>query len=358
MSGIELAKQKLHSFLHSKQIPNLILHGPSGSGKRTLLSEFLYEVYRRPDRPKDELPGRYVSKQTGRPLVRSDSVASNLGSSSVPCATSEGVIPERSVGIDIESTYTIIKSNVMVVNCSHGNKGIKFIRDEFKFFAKTNIQTNYGVPFKSIVLLNADCLTIDAQTALRRCIELFSHSTRFFIIVKDKHRLLNPILSRFCEIHVPEPETGSSFHQQQLVRQFPSLYESDKSAWPVSSASIAADATTTLHAADLMTAATQWYEQGKSALHLIRMLSEDPNNLRDSFVVSPVFDTKATATLPPWLSMCDSLSSIVDRERANLVILCFYKIKDDIRHEKTLIFHVLFAVHLCSKLDIKNMLMM
>ena len=299
MSGIELAKQKLHSFLHSKQIPNLILHGPSGSGKRTLLSEFLYEVYRRPD--------------------------------------------------DIESTYTIIKSNVMVVNCSHGNKGIKFIRDEFKFFAKTNIQTNYGVPFKSIVLLNADCLTIDAQTALRRCIELFSHSTRFFIIVKDKHRLLNPILSRFCQIHVPEPETGSSFHQQQLVRQFPSLYESDKSAWPVeayaslsrrqassplesSPASIAADATTTLHAADLMTAATQWYEQGKSALHLIRMLSEDP--------------------------MCDSLSSIVDRERANLVILCFYKIKDDIRHEKTLIFHVLFAVHLCSKLDIKNMLMM
>jgi hypothetical protein len=282
LSGIELAKQKLHSFLHSKQIPNLILHGPSGSGKRTLLSEFLYEVYRRSD--------------------------------------------------DIESTYTIIKSNVMVVNCSHGNKGIKFIRDEFKFFAKTNIQTNYGVPFKSIVLLNADCLTIDAQTALRRCIELFSHSTRFFIIVKDKHRLLNPILSRFCEIHVPEPETGSSFHQQQLVRQFPSLYESEKSAWPKCRSSVAADATTTLHAADLMTVATQWYEQGKSALHLIRMLSEDP--------------------------MCDALSSIVDRERANLVILCFYKIKDDIRHEKTLIFHVLFAVHLCSKLDIKNMLMM
>ena len=225
-----------------------------------------------------------------------------------------------------DSTDTILKSNVMVVNCSHGNKGIKFIRDEFKFFAKTNIQTNYGVPFKSIVLLNADCLTIDAQTALRRCIELFSHSTRFFIIVKDKHRLLNPILSRFCEIHVPEPESmhhhRQSFHQQRLARQFPALYTSDDTGgtWPIVP-------TNPLTAEDLTTAATQWYEQGKSALHLIHMLSNDT-------------------------------SLHIDREHINLVILCFYKIKDDIRHEKTLIFHVLFAVHLCSNTDIKNMLMM
>jgi hypothetical protein len=277
------AKHKLHSFLHSKQIPNLILHGPSGSGKRTLLSEFLYEVYRRPT-----------------------------------CI--EGAH-------DTESTDTILKSNVMVVNCSHGNKGIKFIRDEFKFFAKTNIQTNYGVPFKSIVLLNADCLTIDAQTALRRCIELFSHSTRFFIIVKDKHRLLNPILSRFCEIYVPEPET-CSFHQQRLARQFPALYQSDTCTWPCTWPVSVSD---TLCASDLMIAATQWYEQGKPAIRLIRMLSNDP--------------------------LC-SPRSMIDPEHVNLVILCFYKIKDDIRHEKTLIFHVLFAVHLCSKTDIKNMLMM
>jgi len=87
------------------------------------------------------------------------------------------------------------------VNCAHG-KGIKFIREELKFFAKSNIQT--GVLFKSIVLINADFLTIDAQSALRRCIELFSHNTRFFIVVENMNRLLNPILSRFCAIYVPE----------------------------------------------------------------------------------------------------------------------------------------------------------
>jgi len=53
--------------------------------------------------------------------------------------------------------------------------------------------------------LNADKLTMDAQSALRRCIELFSHNTRFFIIIEDKYNLLKPILSRFCEIYVPEP---------------------------------------------------------------------------------------------------------------------------------------------------------
>lgn len=90
--------------------------------------------------------------------------------------------------------------NVMFVNCAHG-KGIKFTRDEIKFFAKTNAQP--GIPFKSVVLLNADHLTIDAQSALRRCIEQFSKNTRFFIVVENKNKLLDPIISRFCEIYVP-----------------------------------------------------------------------------------------------------------------------------------------------------------
>ena len=111
----------------------------------------------------------------------------------------------------------------MIVNCSHG-KGIKFIREELKFFAKTNIQSNYGVIFKSIVLINADSLTTDAQSALRRCIELFSYNTRFFIIVENKHKLLNPILSRFCEIYVPEyiNEKGKiqNLHNYKLNEKF------------------------------------------------------------------------------------------------------------------------------------------
>jgi hypothetical protein len=100
----------------------------------------------------------------------------------------------------------------MFVNCAHG-KGIKFIRDELKYFAKANMQCNDNNMFKSIVLMNADELTIDAQSALRRCIELFSHNTRFFIIVENKYKLLNPILSRFCEIYIPDKTTVTPTHQ-------------------------------------------------------------------------------------------------------------------------------------------------
>lgn len=140
-------QEKLDRFLSTKKIPHIIFHGSSGSGKMTLVYEFIKKIY--------------------------------------------------------GGNRQYIKSNAMIVNCSHG-KGIKFIREELKFFAKTNIQTNADVPFKTILLLNAHHLTIDAQSALRRCIELFSYNTRFFIIVENKNQLLNPILSRFCYIYVPE----------------------------------------------------------------------------------------------------------------------------------------------------------
>ena len=141
-------EKKLKYFIEIKKIPNIIFHGVSGCGKNTLVKNFIHDIYQ-------------DDKET-------------------------------------------IKNYVMEVNCAHG-KGIKFIREELKFFAKTNINLKDGEIFKTIVLLNADKLTIDAQSALRRCIELFSHSTRFFIIVEDKYKLLKPILSRFCEIYVPEP---------------------------------------------------------------------------------------------------------------------------------------------------------
>lgn len=142
-------KQRLDRFIYNNRIPHIIFHGISGSGKLTLVKDFIHRIYHG-DRNK-------------------------------------------------------LKSLVMIVNCSHG-KGIQFIRDEIKFFAKTNISTKSGTEFKTIVLLNAHHLTADAQSALRRCIELFSYNTRFFIVVENKNKLLTPILSRFCEIYVPEHE--------------------------------------------------------------------------------------------------------------------------------------------------------
>ena len=52
--------------------------------------------------------------------------------------------------------------------------------EDLKFFSRSQINNQYGNNFKTIVLLNAGNLTIDAQSALRRCIEQYSNTTRFF----------------------------------------------------------------------------------------------------------------------------------------------------------------------------------
>ena len=134
--------EKLDHFIQINQVPNILLHGPVGCGKRTIIFDFINKLYK--------------NNQDGL---------------------------------------------VLYVECGYG-KGIKFIREEVNYFAKTNCNKSF---FKTIVLLNADKLTIDAQSALRRSIELFSKTTRYFIILHDKNKLLNPLISRFCELFVPRP---------------------------------------------------------------------------------------------------------------------------------------------------------
>ena len=133
--------------LEKNCVPNLLFCGPSGCGKKSIVSKFIQDLY--------------------------------LGDK------------------------TLISKYVMWVNCAYG-KGIKFIRDNLKFYAKTNISDNCH--FKTIVLHNAEHLTCDAQSALRRSIEQFSFNTRFFFITNDKHKLLKPILSRLSEIAICKHE--------------------------------------------------------------------------------------------------------------------------------------------------------
>ncbi len=164
-------KNKLTFFVKTKKVPHIIFHGDSGSGKRELLDWFVKKIY--------------------------------------------------------NDDKEHIKSFVMYVNCAH-IKGIRFIRDELKFFAKINIQNKKGILFKSIILFNADKLTVDAQSALRRCIEQFSHTTRFFIVIEDKEKLLNPILSRFCNIYIPLPVIQKKHTNLHIYNKFDATSLMDK----------------------------------------------------------------------------------------------------------------------------------
>jgi DNA polymerase III delta prime subunit len=254
--------------LQTNRIPNIIFHGASGTGKRTIVNNFLLSIY-----------GGDKSK---------------------------------------------LKSNVMMVNCSHG-KGIKFIREELKFFAKTNIKSSKDVIFKSIVLLNADSLTIDAQSALRRCIEVFCHNTRFFIVVENKHKLLNPILSRFCEIYIPEGYLNDKFvnlHTSKIDKDYDTRNNKIESL--KKSLHNFQDANN-YELANIVTYSNELYEKG--------------------FAVKFIIDN------------IDELELKFDQSNKEILILCYHKLKPDFRCEKMLFFYILKMIYVSSNEQIKNMIL-
>ena len=255
-------KNKLEYFKQKNKIPNIIVHGPSGSGKKTIMYNFINSIY--------------------------------------------------------DNNLTLIKNYVININCAHG-KGIKFIREELKFFAKTNVDLKQGSLFKSIILVNADKLTIDAQSALRRCIEVFSHSTRFFIIVEDKYKLLKPILSRFCEIFIDNPvieNKKTNLHQYHILNYFNfTELKKKKNIWIINQIKKCPK-----KIESVLELTNKLYNKGFSALDIIHII--------------------------PKLNL--------NEDKVNNHLFCFYKIKKEFKNEKNLIFFILNFILLSFDYNLEN----
>ncbi len=73
-------------------------------------------------------------------------------------------------------------------------RGIDTIRTKVKEFARS--RTPPGVPFKIVLLDEADNMTADAQQALRRLMEMYTASTRFILIANFPSKIIEPIQSR------------------------------------------------------------------------------------------------------------------------------------------------------------------
>ena len=138
---------QLDNYYNENRVPNIIFHGRNGCGKKTIVKNYINKIYK----TKEEQ-----------------------------------------------------KKYVLIVDCIQSN-GIKFIREDLKFFSRSQINNSNGNDFKTIILLNAGNLTIDAQSALRRCIEQYSNTTRFFLIIENKSKLLKPLISRFVDFFIPYP---------------------------------------------------------------------------------------------------------------------------------------------------------
>jgi len=126
--------ERIKAFVKEKNIPHMLFAGPPGSGKTTVALAIAYELYGKNWR-----------------------------------------------------------QNVLETNASDA-RGIDVIRGQIKDFART--KPIGDVPFKIIILDEADNLTTDAQQALRRTMEIFTSVSRFILIGNYSSKIIEPIQSR------------------------------------------------------------------------------------------------------------------------------------------------------------------
>jgi len=98
------------------------------------------------------------------------------------------------------------KENTLELNASD-ERGIGMVREKVKKFSRFAGMAE--VPFKIIILDEADEMTSDAQTALRRIIEDTAKICRFIFIANNISKIIEPIQSRcatFKFTSIPEED--------------------------------------------------------------------------------------------------------------------------------------------------------
>jgi len=133
--GQDSIVERLHAYVKTRSVPHLIFAGPAGTGKTTSALALAHELF-----------GEKTWRQNFFELNASD---------------------ERGIGI---------------------------IRGKIKDFARTSPLGE--TTFKIIFLDEADSLTSEAQAALRRTIEKYTHICRFVLSVNYSSKIIEPIQSR------------------------------------------------------------------------------------------------------------------------------------------------------------------
>ena len=161
----------LQSLADNSEFPHLIFYGPDGAGKKTRVHCFLSKVY-------------------GEGIYKMNTINKELK------------IKSKSI------SYMVTSSNYHLEFCPSdvGNNDkfiISHVIKETSSFSQLDAESQKN--FKVIVLLEADKMTKEAQSALRRTMEKYSENCRIIMIVNDLASIIDPIRSRCFALRIPAP---------------------------------------------------------------------------------------------------------------------------------------------------------
>ncbi|MFB6106464.1 MAG: replication factor C small subunit [Halobacteriaceae archaeon] len=97
------------------------------------------------------------------------------------------------------------------------DRGIDVVRERIKEFARASFG---GHDYRIIFLDEADSLTSDAQSALRRTMEQFSNNVRFILSCNYSSRIIDPIQSRCAVFRFsPIPDDAMAAHVREIAAE-------------------------------------------------------------------------------------------------------------------------------------------
>ncbi|ORX35260.1 putative DNA replication factor [Kockovaella imperatae] len=119
----------------------------------------------------------------------------------------------------------LFRSRVLELNASD-ERGISVVREKIKTFARETPR-HVGVssdgktypcpPYKLIILDEADSMTQDAQSALRRIMETYSRITRFCLVCNYVTRIIEPLASRCSKFRFRPLDSTSSQSRIEMI---------------------------------------------------------------------------------------------------------------------------------------------